>query len=98
MYWKYRFELLRKQLEVERNELQRVRENLDLAFDDVLALHDLIARGELDEEAVGELPRALHLFRSYARDLLRTYEDSVAPCDRALGRPIPTRCEHKGKD
>lgn len=97
MYWKYRFELMRKQLEVERDELQRVRERLDLAFDDVLALHDLIARGELDEEAVGELPRSLHLFRSYARDLLRAYEDSVAPCDRSLGRPIPTRCEHKGK-
>lgn len=98
MYWKYRFELMRKQLEVERNELQRVRESLDLAFDDVLELHDLIARGELDEEAVGELPRALHLFRSYARDLLRSYEDSVAPCDRDLSRPIPTRCGHKGKE
>ena len=99
MYWKYRFELMRKQLEVERNELQRVRESLDLAFDDVLELHDLIARGELDEEAVGELPRALHLFRSYARDLLRAYEDSVAPCDRDLGRSIPTHCEqHKGKE
>lgn len=85
-------------MEVERNELQRVRESLDLAFDDVLELHDLIARGELDEEAVGELPRALHLFRSYARDLLRSYEDSVAPCDRDLGRPLPTRCEHKGKE
>lgn len=97
MYWKYRFKLMRKQLEVERDELQRVRERLDLAFDDVIALHDLIARGELDEETVGELPRALHLFRSYARDLLRAYEDSVAPCDRAIGRPIPTRCEHKGK-
>ena len=96
MYWKYRFELMRKQLEVERNELQRVRESLDLAFDDVLELHNLIARGELDEEAVGELPRALHLFRSYARDLLRSYEDFVAPCDRDLGRPIPTRCKHKG--
>ena len=97
MYWKYRFELMKKQLEVERDELQRVRESLDLAFDDVLELHDLIARGELDEEAIGELPRALHLFRSYARDLLGTYEDHIAPCDRALGRPIPTRCEHKGK-
>lgn len=98
MYWKYRFELMKKQLEVERDELQRVRESLDLAFNDVLDLHDLIARGELDEEAVGELPRALHLFRSYARDLLRAYEDSVAPCDRALNRPIPTRGEHSGKE
>lgn len=98
MYWIYRYKLMRKQLEVERNELQRVRESLDLAFGDVLEIHDLIARGELDEETVGELPRALHLFRSYARDLLRAYEDAVAPCDRALGRPIPTRCEHKGKE
>lgn len=98
MYWEYRFKLMRKQLEVERNELQRVRESLDLAFADVLALHDLIARGELDEEAVGKLPRALHLFRSYARDLLRAYEDSVTPCNRALGRPIPTHCEHKEED
>ena len=98
MDWKYRFELMRKQLEVERNELQRVRESLDLAFDDVFDLHDLIARGELDEETVEALPRALHLFRSYARDLLRSYEYFVAPCDRALGRPIPKRGGHKGKE
>lgn len=85
----YRYKLMQKQLEAERDEIQRIREALRLAFDDVLKLHDLVACGELDEEAIGELPRALHLFRSYARDLLGAYEDHIAPCDRALGRPVP---------
>lgn len=85
----YRYKLMKKQLEGERDEIQRIREALRLAFDDVLELHDLVARGELDEAAIDKLPRALHLFRGYARDLLGTYEDHIAPCDRNLGRPVP---------
>lgn len=85
----YRYKLMQKQLEGERDEVQRIREALRLAFDDVLELHNLVARGELDEEAIAKLPRALHLFRSYARDLLGAYEDHIAPCDRDLGRPVP---------
>lgn len=65
----YRFELIRKQLEGERDEITNLRAFLDLAFDDVIALHDSIASGELDEESIANLPRALHLFRSCARDL-----------------------------
>lgn len=85
----YRFELIKKQLEGERDEIRDLRAFLALAFDDVLALHDSLARGELDEEAIADLPRALHLFRFAARDLSHAYEDHIAPCLRDLGRPVP---------
>lgn len=91
----YRFELIRKQLEGERDEIWNLRAFLALAFDDVIALHDSIARGDLDEEAIANLPRALHLFRSSARGLSRTYEDHIAPCLRDLGRPVPECVKNK---
>lgn len=96
----YRFTLIKQQLEGERDEIRNLRAFLALAFDDVIALHDSIACGELDEEAIANLPRALHLFRIAARDLSRTYEDYIAPCLRDLGRPVPEcvknrwRCEN----
>lgn len=91
----YRFELIKKQLEGERDEIKNLRAFLDLAFDDVIALHDSIATGELDEEAITELPRALHLFRACARDLSHCYEDHIAPCLRDLGRPVPVCVKNK---
>lgn len=91
----YRFELIKKQLEGERDEIRNLRAFLALAFDDVIALHDSIARGDLDEEAIANLPRALHLFRASARDLSRAYEDHIAPCLRDLGRPVPECVKNK---
>lgn len=85
----YRFELMKKQLEGEREEVQIYEERLGRAFADVSWLHDSIARGRIDETDVADMPRALHLFRAYARDLLRCYETTVAPCLRAVGRPLP---------
>lgn len=86
---KYRFELVRRQLEGERDELRDYEARLVVAFANVALLHDSIACGALDEAAIEDLPRALHLFRAYARDLLRCYEDFIAPYSRALGRPLP---------
>ena len=91
----YRFELMKKQLEGERKEVQIYEERLGRAFADVYWLHDSIARGELDEEAIANLPRALHLFRASARDLSRAYEDHIAPCLRDLGRPVPECVKNK---
>ena len=91
----YRFELIKKQLEGERDEIRNLRAFLALAFDDVISLHDSIARGELDEEAIANLPRALHLFRAYARDLSHAYEGYIAPCLRDLGRPVPECVKNK---
>ena len=91
----YRFELIKRQLEGERDEIRNLRAFLALAFDDVIALHDSLARGELDEEAIANLPRALHLFRASARDLSCTYEDHIAPCLRDLGRPVPECVKNK---
>lgn len=85
----YRYELIKQQLEGERNELQDYKARLAVAFADVAWLHDSLASGTLDEASIEHLPRALHLFRAYARDLLRCYEDLIAPCIRALGRPLP---------
>ena len=85
----YRFELMKKQLAAERKEVLIYEEHLGLAFSDVYWLHDSIARGRIDETDVENMPRALHLFRAYARDLLRCYETTVIPCLRAVGRPLP---------
>lgn len=86
---KYRFELVRRQLEGERDELRDYEARLAVAFANVALLHDSIACGALDEAAIENLPRALHLFRSYARDLLRCYENLIAPRLRTVGRPLP---------
>ena len=85
----YRYELVKQQLEGERNELRELKARLAVAFADVAYLHDSIARGALDEASIAQLPRALHLFRACARDLLGCYEVAIAPCIRALGRPLP---------
>lgn len=84
----YRYELVKKQLEGERNELQDYKARLAVAFADVAWLHDSLACGMLDEASIEQLPRALHLFRAYARDLLRCYEASIAPFIRPVGRPL----------
>ena len=93
----YRFELMKKQLECEREEVQIYEERLGRAFADVYWLHDSIARGRIDETDVANMPRALHLFRSYARDLLRCYETTIAPCLRAVGRPLPDYLGDQGR-
>lgn len=85
----YRYELVKQQLEGERNELRELKARLAVAFADVGWLHDSLACGTLDETALDQLPRALHLFRACARDLLGCYEVAIAPCMRALGRPLP---------
>ena len=82
---KYRFELVRRQLEGERDEVRDYEARLAVAFANVALLHDAIACGALDEAALENLPRALHLFRSYARDLLRCYEDLIEPRLRTVG-------------
>lgn len=84
----YRFALVKQQLEGENNELQDYKARLAVAFADVAWLHASVACGALDEAAIGKLPRALHLFRSYARDLLRCYEVDIAPLIRIIGRPL----------
>ena len=93
----YRFELMKKQLEGEREEVQIYEERLGRAFADVYWIHDSIARGRIDETDVANMPRALHLFRSYARDLLRCYETTVTPCLRAVGRPLPDYLDDQGR-
>lgn len=86
---RYRFELLKKQLEGERNEIEVYETRLRYAFAILIWIHTAIANGKLDEESCGHLPRSLHLFRSYARDLLRCYETDVVPSLRALGYSVP---------
>ena len=85
----YRFELIKKQLEGERNEVQECENRLCRAFADVYLLHDALARGRIHEEDIGNLPRALHLFRACARDLLACYEAYITPCLRDLGWVLP---------
>lgn len=81
----YRFDLVKKQLEGERSEVIDYENRLRLAFADVYLLHDALARGRIHEEDLGNLPRALHLFRACARDLLACYEAYITPCFRDLG-------------
>ena len=81
----YRFELVKEQLNGERSEVIEIENRLRVAFADVYLLHDALARGRIHEEDLGNLPRALHLFRACARDLLACYEAYTAPCLRDLG-------------
>ena len=81
----YRFELVKKQLEGERTEVMDYEIRLRRAFEHVYLLHDALARGKVYEEDLGSLPRALHLFRACARDLLTCYEAYLAPYLRDLG-------------
>ena len=74
----YRFELMKKQLEGERKEVQIYEERLGRAFADVDLLHDSNARGRSD-------------------DLLRCYETTIAPCLRAVGRPLPDYLGDQGR-
>ena len=85
----YRFELVKKQLEGERAEVIEIENRLRVAFADVYLLHDALARGRIHEEDLGNLPRALHLFRACARDLLACYEAYTTPCLRDLGWDLP---------
>lgn len=85
----YRFELVKKQLEGERTEVIDYENRLRIAFEDVYLLHDALARGTIHEEDLGNLPRALHLFRACARDLLACYEAYITPCLRDLGWDLP---------
>ena len=85
----YRFELVKKQLEGERSEVLGYEDRLRIAFADVYLLHDALARGRIHEEDLGNLPRALHLFRACARDLLACYEAYITPCIRDLGWDLP---------
>lgn len=85
----YRFELVKKQLEGERAEMIEIETRLCVAFKGVDLLHDALARGRIHEEDLGNLPRALHLFRSGSRDLLACYEAYIAPCLRDLGWGLP---------
>ena len=85
----YRFELVKKQLEGERSEVQDYEDRLCRAFANVYRLHDALASGRIHEEDLGNLPRALHLFRACARDLLACYEAYITPCLRDLGWALP---------
>ena len=85
----YRFELVKEQLNGERSEVIEIENRLRVAFADVYLLHDALARGRIHEEDLGNLPRALHLFRACARDLLACYEAYITPCIRDLGWSRP---------
>ena len=85
----YRFELVKKQLEGERSEVIDYENRLRIAFSGVYLLHDALACGRIHEEDFGNLPRALHLFRACARDLLACYEAHITPCLRDLGWDLP---------
>lgn len=85
----YRFELVKKQLEGERSEVQEYEDRLCRAFAVVYRLHDALASERIHEEDLGNLPRALHLFRACARDLLACYEVHIARCVRDLGLVLP---------
>lgn len=85
----YRFELVKKQLEGERSEVQDYEDRLRRAFANVYWLHDALASGRIHEEDLGNLPRALHLFRACSRDLLACYEGYIALCVRRLGLTLP---------
>ena len=85
----YRFELVKKQLEGERSEVQDYEDRLCRAFAYVYRLHDALASGRIHEEDLGNLPRALHLFRACSRDLLACYEEHIALCVRRLGLTLP---------
>ena len=85
----YRFELVKKQLEGERSEVQDYEDRLCRAFANVYRLHDALASGKIHEEDLGNLPRALHLFRACSRDLLACYEEHIALCVRRLGLTLP---------
>lgn len=85
----YRFELVKSQLAGERSEVIRIENRLRVAFADVYLLHDALARGRIHEEDLRNLPRALHLFRACARDLLDCYEAYITPCIRDLGWALP---------
>lgn len=85
----YRFELIKKQLDGERAEVQEYEDRLGRAFAHVYRLHDALASGRIHEEDLGDLPRALHLFRACSRDLLACYENYIALCVRRLGLALP---------